>query len=600
MHKVDLYGYGEGTLTYEIPQNLLPTQIYSPDEVELLVVEMKKLLPNRTNEYYAKQIRKYTDLLHDYILIGLARGANNNMQKDYGHFSYKEIRHQAGRYSIDKKQYYWFDFFERVKPTLIKIKQGYKYGDKKGMLTMSRVNMDPSVKLSTKNYFSKFHPEDILLTPINMQSLRSYITKTRLVDLPQAQELHRQKQSKGTQDYIKSIQHNLSYAENIELIASEHNNHLPQIRRPSKFGRLYLGGINLVNASKRVRQAALGDCWAFDIEASAITWKYIMCKSIDPSIKLPETLDYMDHKTRIRANLCQRVFGNSVQLDIIKEVISAVGFGARTNIDGWIFVGMDQNNQAKFRAKNAITSIIRSKEHRTRLLEDSWFKAFAREQQAMDQIIASHYKRLPKFKKEPFFVRGRWRDSTLLSCLYQFSERQILNLMVEEVNKQQPGNVLLTCHDGFYTRYKPDISSLQCILGEYWSYTDTLRGYSSIKAHLDYEQIRSEYYSEEEHIFIMQHKAHMEAEYAKAEQFYNKSISRPKPMKIPKLAHITDHDRGYDDGTRAYDEPNTEFWDEVDSEYYEEYIRPDEDRPVEEQKFYRALARTRALNQKEE
>lgn len=102
MHKVDLYGYDEGTLTYEVPQNLLPTEIYSPDEVELLVAEMKKLLPNRSGLYYTKQIKKYTDLLHDYILVGLARGANNNIHKDHGHFSYKEIRHQAGRYTIDK------------------------------------------------------------------------------------------------------------------------------------------------------------------------------------------------------------------------------------------------------------------------------------------------------------------------------------------------------------------------------------------------------------------------------------------------------------------------------------------------------------------
>ena len=254
-------------------------------------------------------------------------------------------------------------------------------------------------------------------------------------------------------EYIQTLERNLTEAQKISLIGLANDGVMPHIRQESVFGRLYYRGPNLQTCPKIVRNAALGDCFEYDIENSALAWKLSQYKYIgrvedNSNLAAPATLLLLDHKAAVRRRLAIEVFNTDAEwaIKIIKEAITALGFGARPSSTGYVSRGRYQ--------VPALNTIIKSQQKCDRFLNDSWVKEFIEEQKTMrDSIINNgraqgqdnHWKTIPDLCDKA----GRIMPNSVLAYLYQHAEREIIEFIKREF---EPYEVLLLIHDCVYTR----------------------------------------------------------------------------------------------------------------------------------------------------
>lgn len=546
----------EGTsliTTYEMQ----PTLLYSPDEVERLVVLLGVVNPGKTRAYYLNHIYKYDRVVYAAVQQSRVQGRNFNITYPQVLVSYMSLRDQLGRYGCRTKQHYWWDLFQTHSPLLKKVssvKSGYSYIGGRSMDTIAELTVAQSVRTSTQQFFREINAKDLWHTPIDLQSLQAYITKTLMRDLPDAERDLESDPSLGNRNHRDQIQYNLNYALAIQAIAEENGGQLPQQKRLSPFGRMYFSGINLQTAPRRVRHAALGTCWNLDIESAALSWKYEMVQGIETRTKhrWPAIIEYFDSKQRLRTQLCQWVFGDNYpnNMMIIKQAITAIGFGARATMGGWQFVCETATGEKRYRPYTALTEIVHSRQHRQRLLEHHWFMEFVREQQKMDHMIYEEARKEPFSQRDIFKnARGKVIPSKVLSYMYQKNEFLLLTAMIDRIELDQPNNpVLLPCHDGIYVKYKPNIANLQALVSDTWR-----------EAHVGYEHIQAEQNTIEQDEFARAHKEHIHYEYAQADEILGRHIPRPRPLDLARgRKHNEEFDSGYDLGTQAYENPYLE------------------------------------------
>lgn len=323
-----------------------------------------------------------------------------------------------------------------------------------------------------------YSTEDILTAAGNPQELWEELYK------PWAAELARQDYDTVTLDvnslsnYIKSNQAqdrnntrinaalveqwdlNLKHAQRLLLLAQARGGELIQIHSHSAFGRRYYAGTNLQTTPKIVRHAALGHCHEYDIESSVFAWKLSwfreICRQHNEMIARPATLEYLDHKQALRRRLALAVFDTESDwaLKIIKEFITAIGFGAPTRSRGYVADGRYQ--------KPALAQIITSRDRLDRALSDAWVQEFMQEQKDMNTVIVefSRHTRLAELKSvEELWDRGnKIRPNSVVSYLYQHAEREILDWLEQFCSDRE---VLLTVHDCIYTRQPVKLQQLR-------------------------------------------------------------------------------------------------------------------------------------------
>ena len=282
--------------------------------------------------------------------------------------------------------------------------------------------------------------KDIDYVPLDMDSLAHYQQSA-------VSALETARAQNKPEEYIQTLERNLTEAQKISLIGLAFNGVMPHIKHESVFGRLYYRGPNLQTCPKLVRNAALGDCFEYDIENSALAWKLSMFKSIEEGCA-PATLELLDHKLAVRRRLANHVFNTDAEwaIKIIKEALTALGFGARPSSTGYV-------SQGRYQAP-ALNTIIKSQQKCDRFLNDSWVKEFVEEQKTMrDSIINNgraqgqdnHWKTIPDLCDKA----GRIMPNSVLAYLYQHDEREIIEFIKREF---EPYEVLLLIHDCVYTR----------------------------------------------------------------------------------------------------------------------------------------------------
>jgi hypothetical protein len=285
--------------------------------------------------------------------------------------------------------------------------------------------------------------EDYDLVAIDMRSLSNYI-KSNLS--------HDRNTSAMPAAFTEELDRNLKHAQKLWMLAQASGNQLMQIRNESAFGRRYYQGPNLQNTPKRVRHAALGNCHEYDIESSVFAWKLSwfrsICHSHNTSISMPATLEYLDHKRSIRKRLAQLVFDTPADwaVKIIKEFVTAIGFGAPMRGTGYVADGQYQ--------KPALAQIITAKTRLDLALADSWVQEFVQEQRLMNEaIVALARVNMPQelAAVPELWEKGgkRLRPNSVVSYLYQHAEREILDWAQQFCADRE---VLLTVHDCIYTR----------------------------------------------------------------------------------------------------------------------------------------------------
>jgi len=451
--------------------------------------------------------------------------------------SFKLLRDKLGRYGSKGNQKYWFDWFQAHYPLMEPVIQGSNLGrNKLGSLTMIKTTkqIERMLALNTSqeiydSYYQDIDPCDLDLVTVDLDSLVAYIQHNR----------DTQKYASSNDKHRKKLQDNEKQAMLIMTLAEYNQGQLPQHKSISDFGRKYYQGPNLQSCSKIIRHAALGDCYQYDIEASVFVWKFDMSKDIDPNIKLPATLDYLDYKQHHRTRLAKLLFDNSSDYSVstIKKIITSVGFGARvTNAVGWY-----ENGQW---TTTAIREIIKSNALIKRLFNDVWFKEFVQEQDLMSALIFQNVKDLVKDIKILQTTSGQLSKNKTISYCYQQAEAMIIKKLERRLELQ--GNkLMLLCHDGFYTKTAADLVDLRYELQQ-------------VLPHARLDQVRHKKfkYEPDQIIFENEHKSWINKEEQQVAELLGKPIHRPRPLRVSYKQRNDEYDNGYDDGSKAYQEPN--------------------------------------------
>lgn len=386
---------------------------------------------------------------------------------EHVYVSLTDLQNQMGDVTVRGQRHYVFNTFQTFKERiLVPIEIG---SNLKGMLTMAELNYEleelliahgDGVELCRelyRDFADQIARDEVDMIPINMFSLISFI-KGNL------------NQDRSNPRTTETVNNYLYHALRIRLIAAENDNHMPHVINESRFGRKYYKGPNLQNTPKIVRHAALGACHEYDIESSVFAWKLSwfrsICVSNDESVPMPATSEYLDYKNAKRRQLARTVFDSDEEgwVAIIKEAITAIGFGAPARVTGYVVQGSYE--------PSALNTIIKSRTRLQTFLTDPWVREFVEEQRSINKIIveAARLQGMePHFQSIPELIdrAGRLRPNSVVSYLYQQTERQILEYLMRECDSAE---ILLTVHDCIYTRRPINLLEARVGIREFGEY----------------------------------------------------------------------------------------------------------------------------------
>jgi hypothetical protein len=246
-------------------------------------------------------------------------------------------------------------------------------------------------------------------------------------------------------------------------VAQAGNGELPMLINPSHFGRTYYRGINVQSVHNTLRKALLGDCFSYDIRISVVSWKMGYARLCYDQMKSPRvfekefetSLAYLEDKKAFRKLLMLETFGDSshiaedVQLDIVKQALTALSFGARMYRHGWI----DFSGKA---CNPALVSIIKNLDARNRFIDCTVMKEFVAEQDQLDKFIYNyHCGPSSPLLNDPELqtASGRVSKSKVMSYLYQHAETEAMDAMRAEL-KHLGREVLASVHDAIFIRHR--------------------------------------------------------------------------------------------------------------------------------------------------
>jgi hypothetical protein len=389
--------------------------------VDKIVSHLQNANPSK-KQTFAKSLAKwnqYLELITREVEQGIILGRRELIKKEQFQMTWDSFRSPLGKC---RNFGYYIDWFHQHYPLVKIITLG-----KPGQLTVTELIFDLAIVASSQtpkeafeSAYSQFQDEEFDIVPIDMRSLDAYIQANQAL------------QQQATDKLKPTLVRNLLVAKSIYLCAEYCNGQLPQAISESQFGRKYYKGLNLQNCPKIVRAAALGHCHQYDINTSVFSWRLDLAKKLDPSIKLPHLIEYVDEKDQRRNQLADVLDipgSREFRVGLIKEVMTSIGFGSQPN-SNWHGASLN--------------TIIKSHKARQRLKDNEWFKNFVAEQKTVNELILKHY--------QEQFQDSELKSNSFLSYLYQQYERQVIDLLTAPA--LEDGSLLLVVHDGFYTSKK--------------------------------------------------------------------------------------------------------------------------------------------------
>jgi len=542
-------------------------------EIEKIVAQMMAHAgPNAREKSVRKSLDNYLTRIPQYMCRGvdLLRNGQGGVP-----IPKRKIRCDLiGRYG--KPQKFWFDWLHEHYPLFEEISIGYKHKNQKyGELTMVRpLNFTQEQLLQIESslsddefmeiHYPEFYEQEKVVdlfywTPVDLESLGAFIQGNKAT-------------ARSSNKLAEVLDRNLKDAERIlrvaEIMKTQHGSAgLPQRINESAFGRMYLKGINLQTVRKEVRHAALGKCKEYDLENSVFAWKYDLAKKLNPDAKFPATLEYIDRKAAIRKKIAQEVFGQGTDYGTIKQAITAIGFGASKTNSCWM------TQEGTWR-QSSLREIIYSPERLKAFVDNSWVKEFLEEQQTMTRIIYDAVKELPELQsiKEILSPNGLLNRNKTISYLYQHAERAMMDKLMEICREHQ---VLLLCHDAFYTKKPAPLQEMRSALrnfGEFGKIKELGHNawtFNHLTAHFDH--IRSEELKAAE-FFRNQGLPALTEKQIEAKMRWKENKHRTIMRENYSSEQGRDYDNGYRDTYGQYDQ---DFYDE---EFVEPMISEDDAR----------------------
>lgn len=274
--------------------------------------------------------------------------------------------------------------------------------------------------------------------------------------------------------WLDKLNRNYLQARIVHKVAQDFDGRYPQIAKPSVFGRTYYYGLSIQSMTKEVRAAALGKHVQYDLSAAIYGIKLALVNEI-ARVRMGKTKrfiendlvgiftytkQYLQEKDSIRNRLALHCIKSipsymdrrtgvekpqKAALKIIKDAITAIGFGAETDLSGF------------YTEQMALVSIIKNPEDRARFLNDPFILHFQQEQDEIQELIIGHLTEQGQFEAIKNQIRegtGRKRvkEEHVLAYAFQQYETQIMDEVAAIVSEEIP--VLARIHDAFVVKTK--------------------------------------------------------------------------------------------------------------------------------------------------
>ena len=378
--------------------------------------------------------KSYKDIASEYLDVCVMEMLQNiTINNTIPEVSITSIRSNF-TYRYNKKHYWWDHLYSNY-PLWLEIQKGYNISDKNRQLTQIK----PLVSLSdildyrmNRDFGDYFRntldaKQQITATPIN---------KTSILNAQQVWAQQRQYKN------VVLCQNLLDQAEQDHIISNAE-------LKNNMFGksRMYMKGANnLQGIRKPVREAALGDCFRYDINSSVFAYQMHTIKTHTPDVKTPCMMELLENKASVRNRLASECLQNTNttpehKQKIIKQSLTALSFGSNAN--SWA---------------SGIAEYIYSETDRDRFALHPYVQGLLKEIKQYRDIIRKLYPR----KAYPGVS-----IATLCSNHYQAQESQAIRQIIAETQTDP----LLVVHDCIYTRKPIDTIYatviLQQCLGNY-------------------------------------------------------------------------------------------------------------------------------------
>jgi hypothetical protein len=426
--------------TYRRPSKMNRKDIPVPNQFIKKFPDLKPEKVKKLHNKYLNSIRQHLFPILPHIDTDTCNFALKRVQDICGDFYYKNVRY-----------YVWHEFFN-VQPFFYIIKKGSNIT---GMTSTIKITNQKYIDLLidtadvenlVKSFYNKFDTNERTIIPIDYDSLCSYISRT---------QFKLEKTSTDSALYNKLLQ-NLRTAKFFKLISeyfiSEYGDYvIPHVKsNKTDYGRTYYKGINLQNCASEVRNAILGEHTVYDLNAAVYAVKLLLAENIykeygyDFTGQFTYTKEYIDHKTQIRNELAtvlsQHMPNYPNPLKLVKEAMTAIGFGAKVHEGVW-----QENGSTQY---SALHNIIYNKTARQQFVKHSFVKNFLIEQDMLSKIIYAYYSKDIDFCKkvkniENMHNNGKLVKSKVLSYLYQQCETKIMDIATESIVP------ILRIHDSF-------------------------------------------------------------------------------------------------------------------------------------------------------
>jgi len=274
---------------------------------------------------------------------------------------------------------------------------------------------------------------------------------------------------------------------------------LPQVFEQSDHSaRLYAKGLNLQNCSKKVRKAAIGKGYQYDINASSYSLLYGLYQSLTGK-ELPHIEAYITNKQKVRDLVVGQVFGEKTTRTEtkIKLAFVALGFGAKVNNYG-----------------EALERIFYGDEKHT-FLNSEFMASFLSEWAEAQEAINKWAKSIKT--KQVLYPNTVWASpatrSKTTSYVYQCLERMVLDL-IKQYCEARDKQIILYLHDAIITTTKLDAADFTLFLKN--SLDDIGKWLS-----LDEEVINEKDYLPEANTLDIQHNRRIALEEQQAKNYKN-------------------------------------------------------------------------------
>lgn len=432
-----------------------------------LVAKMPHIKRSKLEKYWNTYIRVLTKHFAQQTMIkrGVLRLPLLSIRKEMGQYRINGDR--GSLYRLMHDAYPFFVVLQLGNNAIKKINEVGILRSKEKDVALMIANARASDILEIAYRGMTFDEIDNLDTvPVNTKSLRDLVRSTHS-QLQNAETKKQQSELTNYINYAEKILKVIKALDDVDLLEIGSNDDtvlFPYRSERSNFGREYHKGVNLQNAPKVVREAALGDCHAYDINSAVITIKLHLFQGImkkkGKSMHgvCDRTKEYVQSKDQVRERLAGLLSPDKDNVKLIKQLVTSISFDAPLSEGAWPVGNYIQHS--------SFIQIIHNPQERQDLRDDGWLIEFSDEQRHMTKLIIEHVEsemphlmpyNLPDEKVKT--ATGRWKKPVLMSYIYQKLESQFMDM----VKDQFGDHMTLIVHDGFYSSKNISLDDLRVI-----------------------------------------------------------------------------------------------------------------------------------------